>query len=152
MSTYISLSHERCIGLDGEFNEQLKVVESLDDWNLYKDNQQLFKKNTDEAALNEHGRRFCHLKEIAVFIGATVLISRMPKHKGYVVRYPFIETVFEALLSQHDLKAAWDDYFMVSTFALLDSDGSREPDNWGIYWHDLKRFLAEHNITLEALL
>ena len=84
MGFCISLTNEDSIGLDGDFNEQLDSIGLLSEWHDYKDIQLMSGKSYDEVALNAHGRRFCHVKGIAILIGSTVLMSRVPKRSGSV--------------------------------------------------------------------
>ena len=148
MGFCISLTNEDSIGLDGEFNEQLYSIGLQSEWYDYKECQLMPGKLYDEVTLNAHGRRFCHLRGIAVLIGSTILMSRVPKRSGHVARYPVLVSV----LRQHGLKEDWDDYFIGSAFGLLDNDGVRESSNWGIFWQDVDRFFTIHDYQLEPLI
>ena len=148
MGFCISLTNEDSIGLDGEFNEQLDLIGLQSEWHDYKDCQLMTGKSYDEVALNTHGRRFCHLRGIAVLIGSTILMSRVPKRSGHVARYPVLDSV----LRQYGLKEKWDDYFIGSAFGLLDNYGAHESSNWGIFWQDVDRFFSIHDYQLGPLI
>jgi len=134
----VELPDKNQFGLDGPFTDQLNLCGLLSMWVKYKTKILKNGPTDDPLALNGQGRMFCHLNDIPVVIGTEVLLSRIPKRSGYVARF----TGLESLLFHLSLKDEWDEFFLGSAFVLLDNEGARSQENWGIYWHDVKRFFG----------
>ncbi|WP_339889926.1 hypothetical protein [Neptuniibacter pectenicola] len=49
-------------------------------------------------------------------------------------------------------KGEWDELFLGHAFGLLDNEGARSQENWGIYWHDVKRFFELQGLRLLLIL
>lgn len=148
MGFCIHLSSTEHIGLNGDFQQQLDEIDLLPEWQQHISCLHRPGSGYDDRSLNTQGKLFCHLHGIAVIVGQSVLMSRVPKHSGYVARY----LVLESVLLQFNSKEKWDKYFLGSAFVLLDNDGVRQPSNWGIYWHDVDRFFSLHELKLRPLL
>lgn len=148
MGFCIQLSSEKCIGVGDEFHQQLDSVRLLTDWSEYKASVLMPGNTYDDASLSSQGRRFCHVRGVAILIGSTVLMSRVPKRSGSVARYPVLESV----LCHQELKDEWDEYFIGSGFGLLDNDGARDPSNWGIFWNDVDRFFSIQGYQISPLI
>lgn len=148
MTACIELSDQNQFGVDGQLTNQLSHGDLSSGWRKYKIE---FLKNgptDDPSALNGQGRMFCHLHNIPVLIGDGVLLSRIPKRSGCVARYSGLES----LLIHLYLKDEWDEFFLGSAFVLLDNEGARSQENWGIYWHDVKRFFELQGLRLLPIL
>lgn len=81
-------------------------------------------------------------------IGSEVFLSRIPKKEEYVARYSGLES----LLMYLSFKGEWDELFLGHAFGLLDNEGARSQENWGIYWHDVKRFFELQGLRLLLIL
>ncbi|WP_415884739.1 hypothetical protein ACMXYO_08695 [Neptuniibacter sp. QD37_6] len=148
MGFCIELNDKEAIGRSEEFEALLIEFGLLSDWDDYKASLFRGASNYGPESMGANARRYCHLRGIALLLGSQVFMSCVPKRSGHVARYP----VLEATLLHLRLKEEWDEYFMGSAFVLLDNDGTREPDNWGIYWHDVERFYSQRGLILKPLL
>ena len=81
-------------------------------------------------------------------IGSEFFLSRIPKRSGYVARHSGLES----LLIHLSLTEEWEEFFLGSAFVLLDNEGARSQENWGIYWHDVKRFFELQGLRLLPIL
>lgn len=148
MTTCIELSDQNLFGLDGQFTDQLSHGDLASEWRKYKTEILKNGPTDDPQALNGQGRMFCHLNNVPIVIGTEVLLSRIPKRSCYVARY----TGLESLLIHLSLKGEWDVFFLGSAFGLLDNEGVRSQENWGIYWHDVERFFELQGLRLLPML
>jgi len=102
----------------------------------------------DDVSLRSQGERFCHARGVAILIGFTVLMSRVPKRSESVARYPVLESV----LCNQGLKEEWKEFFVDSAFSLLDNDRVRESSSWGIFWQDVDRFFSIQAYQLSPMI
>lgn len=56
------------------------------------------------------------------------------------------------MLIHLSLTEEWEEFFLGSAFLLLDNEGGRSQENWGIYWHDVKRFFELQGLRLLPIL
>lgn len=135
------------IGAKGRFQQQLTECGLDSNWVIFTKGYLLPGSEPDAETTEALGRLFCQLNGLPIVLEGSVLLAKIPKQSGYVVRFRDLEL----LLQELSLRTRWDQYFMGSTFCLLNEEGPRQTSNWAIYWHDVIRFFDQCNIVCEAL-
>ena len=143
----LKLSRSSDIGAKGRFQQQLTECGLDTNWNIFTKGYSLPDTEPDTETTEALGRLFCQLHGLPIVLECSVLLAKIPKQSGYVARFSDLELVLQEL----SLRTRWDQYFMGSTFCLLDEEGPRQTSNWAIYWHDIIRFFDQCNIVCEAL-
>ena len=129
------------VGASTEFIIQLEHIGKSKEWIKFKDNFCLPGTVLDHATKQGLGRLFCHLRGLPLISGDTVWLPQIAKRTGYIARY----TVLQVLLDELELVDSWDNYFLGSTFCLVDVEAEAKMSNWGIFWEDVIEFFEQYH-------
>jgi len=143
----LSLTSIEEVGISKEFSSQLERMDLLVDWTTFRDEYCSPGTLLDESTKQGLGRLFCHLTGLPVITDNTVWLPQISKRTGYVARH----IVLQNLLGELELLDAWNNYFLGSTFCLLDEKADAEIINWGIFWEDVIEFFEQQNLICMPL-
>ncbi|GGK80511.1 antitoxin VbhA family protein [Amphritea balenae] len=136
------------VGMSEEFHVQLNCIGKASDWGAFRDGFCLPGTKLDHESKQGLGRLFCQLNGITLISGNEVWLARIPKRSGYVARYVDLQTVLKSL----NLEDEWNDFFLGSTYCLLDECGGVDVNNLAIYWGDAICFFEPRNLVCKSLL
>ncbi|WP_428035991.1 antitoxin VbhA family protein [Amphritea sp.] len=131
------------VGVSTEFLSQLKHIGESIEWIKFRDNFCSPGTVLDHETKQGLGRLFCHLRGLPLISDDTVWLPQIAKRTGYIARY----TVLHVLLGELELVDSWENYFLGSTFCLVDVEAEAKMSNWGIFWEDVIDFFEQYHLV-----